>query len=266
MVTHDPLHRSGHAALLHPAPALGNNAEAHERVGVADAGGREPSGEVPRHPTPRERMGLAATQKNPPPQPPHCPTEEADSWAVHGHAVIPDMPTDDRAQVGPLLRDGEVHAPPQLGFHLLQLRLQPLPDRLPQHGEHSTPLLPTDVGETQEVERFRLTLTPPPPVPVRERAELDEAGLVRVQREAELGEPLPKRGQEALGFGAVLEAHDEVIGEADDDHVADRLRPPPSVDPQVEHIVQVDVSQEGADDAPYAKGNFVFERTLRYRT
>jgi hypothetical protein len=44
---------------------------------------------------------------------------------------------------------------------------------------------------------------------MRDRADLEEAGLVRVQREAELGEPLPQCGQEPLGLGAILEAHDE---------------------------------------------------------
>jgi hypothetical protein len=87
-----------------------------------------------------------------------------------------------------------MHAPPQFGFHLLQLRQQPPSDRLPQHRTPSPPRLPTDVGEAQEVEGCRLPLTPPPPVAVRDRAELDEAGLVRVQREAELGDPLPQRG------------------------------------------------------------------------
>ena len=32
MVTHNPLHRSGRAALPHPAPTLGDNAEAHEGI------------------------------------------------------------------------------------------------------------------------------------------------------------------------------------------------------------------------------------------
>lgn len=111
MITHDPLHRSGQAALPHPALAWGDNAQADERVGVTDAGGRKPPGDVPRHPAPGEPMGLAAAQEHATPQPPHGPTEEPDGRAVHGHAVIPDVPTDDRAQIGPLLRDREMHAP-----------------------------------------------------------------------------------------------------------------------------------------------------------
>jgi hypothetical protein len=71
MVAHDPPHRSGRAALPRPARALGDNAQANQRVGVTDARGRKPSADVARHPMPRETMGLAAPQKNPPPQPPH---------------------------------------------------------------------------------------------------------------------------------------------------------------------------------------------------
>jgi hypothetical protein len=45
-------------------------------------------------------------------------------------------------------------------------------------------------------------------------------------------------------------------------HVAVRLLRPPSVDPEVEYVVKVEVRQERAADAPYAKGNFQFERLI----
>jgi hypothetical protein len=73
MVAHDPFHRSGHAPLRHPAPALGDNVEANERVGMTEAGGRRPPGEVPRHPAPREAVGLAAAHEAPMPQPKRVP-------------------------------------------------------------------------------------------------------------------------------------------------------------------------------------------------
>jgi hypothetical protein len=41
MVTHNPLHGSGRAALPHPALAWGDDAQAHERLRVADAGRRK---------------------------------------------------------------------------------------------------------------------------------------------------------------------------------------------------------------------------------
>jgi hypothetical protein len=36
MIAHDPLHRSGRAELPHPAPTLGEDAQAHERIGMTD--------------------------------------------------------------------------------------------------------------------------------------------------------------------------------------------------------------------------------------
>jgi len=49
-VAPDPLQRSGQAALLHPARAFGADGEAHVRVGMADACGREPPGDIALHP------------------------------------------------------------------------------------------------------------------------------------------------------------------------------------------------------------------------
>jgi hypothetical protein len=49
-----------------------------------------------------------------------------------------------------------VHASPEFDLHLVQLRLQPLANRLPQHRKLSiAPFLPADVREAEEVERFR---------------------------------------------------------------------------------------------------------------
>ena len=64
MIAYDPLHRSGRAALPHPAPALGDDAEANERIGMTDASGRQPPDDVPLHPAPGEAVSLAATQKD----------------------------------------------------------------------------------------------------------------------------------------------------------------------------------------------------------
>ncbi len=91
MIAQDPLHRSGRAALLHPAPTWDDNAEADERVGMTDAGGRKPPGDVPRHPAPREALGLAATQEHAMRQPAHFLMEELDGRAVPRHAEVPDV-------------------------------------------------------------------------------------------------------------------------------------------------------------------------------
>src|SRR4029077_16278083 len=53
--------------------------------------------------------------------------------------------------------------------------------------------------------------------------------------------------QEAPGVAFVLEADDEVVGVAHDDHVARGLTLSPAVGPEVEHVVQIDVGQERRD-------------------
>ena len=56
-------------------------------------------------------------------------------------------------------------------------------------------------------------------------------------------------GEKLLGVVSMLEPHDEVVGKPHDDHVAVRLPLPPSVGPEVEDVVQVDIGQERADTA-----------------
>ena len=81
----------------------------------------------------------------------------------------------------------------------------------------------------------------------RKAAELDQAGLVRMQRQRERRQPFAHRIEEAAGVGLVLEADDDVVGIAYDDHVARGLAPSPALGPQVEDVVQVDVGEQRRD-------------------
>jgi hypothetical protein len=78
----------------------------------------------------------------------------------------------------------------------------------------------------------------------REAAELDQAGLVRVERQRELLEPPAHIAPEAPGVSLVLEADDYVISVAHEDHVALGLAPSPALGPEVEHVMQVDVGEQ----------------------
>ena len=100
------------------------------------------------------------------------------------------------------------------------------------------------MGKTQEVEGLRLANPAPHASGRREAAELDQAGLVRMQRQRELLQPRAHRVPEAPGIGLVLEADHNVIRVADDDHVARGLAPSPAFSPEIETVVQVDVGQE----------------------
>ena len=55
---------------------------------------------------------------------------------------------------------------------------------------------------------------------------------------------LAHRVEEPPGVGLVLEADDDVVGIAHDDHVAGGLAPSPALGPQVEDVVQVDVGKQ----------------------
>src|SRR5438093_9831207 len=70
-----------------------------------------------------------------------------------------------------------------------------------------------------------------------------------MKRQPELREVLTKRGEEAYGLLPMLESDDEVVGKPDDHEVALRLPIPPSLDPEVERVVEIDIGQQRTDTA-----------------
>jgi len=99
MIAHGPLHRSGQAELQHPAPTLGKDAQAHEKIRMTNTSRWEPSRKIALHAAPRQVVTLAPTAQNRPPQIAHCFAKSAQGRAVHGHPVIAEMAQQDRAQV-----------------------------------------------------------------------------------------------------------------------------------------------------------------------
>lgn len=83
--------------------------------------------------------------------------------------------------------------------------------------------------------------------------------FVRVKLQGELRHALGQGQTHRSRVLFELESHHEVIGVAHDIHVSARLLLPPGLDPQVEHVVQVDVREQGADDAALRRacGHFV---------
>src|SRR5919198_2597557 len=112
MIAHDPLHRSGRAALPHPAPALGNNAQADEGIGMANARGWQPPVDVASHPLPRQMMTLTAALEGPHPEPANGLTEGDDTRPVHGHAVVLHVPPHHCTEIGTHRREWRVQASP----------------------------------------------------------------------------------------------------------------------------------------------------------
>src|ERR1700733_10904487 len=85
---------------------------------------------------------LAPPRQRAMPIPADSESKKRQRWLVHGHSVVAKVSTDDRPQPLALLGDGLVHASLKFGFHLIQPRLQPFANRLPQHRKPSiAPLL-----------------------------------------------------------------------------------------------------------------------------
>jgi len=73
-----------------------------------------------------------------------------------------------------------------------------------------------DVGEAQKVEALRFALTAGFAVAACKAAKLDEAGLLRVQLQAESLQPLSQLAPEPLSFASVLKTGHHIIRVADE--------------------------------------------------
>jgi hypothetical protein len=161
MIAHDPLHRSGRAELSHPAPTLGYDAQAHERIRMTNTSRRKPFRDVAPQAAPWQVVTLAATTQYRPPQIAHRLTKGAQRSSVHGHAVIPEVAQQDRAQIPSLFPDGRVHASPQFFFQSSQLSLPPVAHRLSQYLCRLKRLHNAKGGPLQQTSDSRNTWTLP---------------------------------------------------------------------------------------------------------
>ena len=210
MITHGPLHRSGRAELPHPAPTLGKDAQAHERVRMTDFSRRKPARDVTPDTAPRHVVTLAATAKDRPPQIAYRLAKSAQRRAVHRHPVIAEVPQQDRAQVRSLFPNGCVQASPQFFFQSPQLGLPPLAHRLSQYRETPLPGFSATVREPQKVERFWFAVATIPSVVFRKAAKLDDSGFVGVQLESKPRETFAQFCQKPLCFLTMLKSGHEV--------------------------------------------------------
>ena len=88
MIAHNPVRSSGQAELLYPAPTLGEDVQAHERIRMTNTSRWEPSRNLAPHAAPPQVVALAATAQYRPPQVAHCVTKSAQGRAAPGHSVI----------------------------------------------------------------------------------------------------------------------------------------------------------------------------------
>src|SRR6266850_319655 len=245
MITHNPLHGSGQAGFPHPALVLGNDAHATQGIGMTDRRQWQPAGDEAPHAIPKDAAVLTAPRQRAMPEPSHLESKKSQRRVVHGYSVISDVSTHHCLQPLALFGDGFVHPTLKLGFHLVQLRLQPLAYRLPQHRVHSVaPLLHADVREAEKVECLGLPFSTPLPVVDRERTKLQQPRFLGMQFQVELPHSLGEFRPKLIGIRFAVKSNHNVIRESHHDHIAVCPLLTPRLDPQVEYIMKIDVRQQ----------------------
>jgi hypothetical protein len=245
MITHNPLHGSGQADFPHPALALGENAHAAQGIGMTDGRQWQPASDEAPHTIPEYATVLTAPGQRAMPEPSHSESKKSQRRIIHGHSVIPEVPTHDRLQPFTLFGDGFVHPSLKLSFHLVPLRLQSLAYRLPQHRVPSiAPLLYADMRKAKEIERLRFPFSTPLPAVDRIRTEFQKSRFLGMQLQMELPHSFGEFHTKLIGIRLLLKAQHDIISESHHDHVAVRTLLTPHPDPKVEHVMKIDVCQK----------------------
>src|SRR5713226_2443260 len=239
-----PPHRSVRAGFPHTALASGGDAHAAQRIGMIDAGRRQPAVDEPFHPLPRDTSSLASTCEHVMPKLAHGKAKVSESIPIAWYSVVSDVPAHNSLQPLAHVRNRFMHASPQFGLHRLQLGLHAFADRLPKHGVPSFAGPPTNMGKTKKGEGFRLPEASMLSVFGRKGAELQEPGLFRVQFQVELLHAFFQFRPEPLGIRPVLESNHDVVREAHHDHITMRPLPSPCLDPQIEYVMKINVRQK----------------------
>ena len=154
--------------------------------------------------------------------------------------------------------------PSELYLQLFKFSPYPLADAVAKNDELSVFGLTAYVGETEKIESLRFTFALVFAIPGRKPTELDQPRFILIQFQVEFQQSFPKINLEPFSVPTVLKADHKVIAVPDDDNVTTGKLVSPLVRPQIKHIMKIYIGQQGADDAPYAKGNFEFERIIRY--
>ena len=154
------------------------------------------------------------------------------------------MAPQEPAQVLMLVAQQVMAMPPTILGHALQGPRQTFPGGLADHDPDPTPGAFPQVREAQEVKRV-VDGFPGPTRTGRYPAEIHEARLGRVERQALLGQPLFHDLSDPLGVLPALEHTDRIVGKADHAAAAPQTRDHFPMEPFVQDIMQKDVRQEG---------------------
>src|SRR5262249_26552333 len=133
------------------------------------------------------------------------------SLIISCDAIVGIVTVEYRRQPGALLACGPMSVGPAPVLNCSQRAGKSALSRCLPHHVLALPRLSPRVGEAEEVERLGLAVWRRPARALR--AEVDEARLIRMQREAEPAKPLPQHFHDPLGVLVGLKGHHEVISE-----------------------------------------------------
>src|SRR5262249_28481729 len=141
-----------------------------------------------RDPIPCEAVFLAATPERSTPEVGHVMPARRERPTVCGYRIVSEMACNDLLQPVTLIWDSLVHSLSQRRFDFLELRLHAVAPGLPLKLEGSPARFTADEGETQKREGVRSADTAFLAIDRRAAAELNHAGLDRVERQRECRE------------------------------------------------------------------------------
>src|SRR5215470_7478126 len=138
------------------------------------------------NPLPCEIVLLTTAPQRAQPEAHHMVAKGAECRKVGRHGVVCEVAPNDLRQPTPLFGDRLMHSPPQLLLYLPELYPHAIASGLPFKLELTLARPPADEDKAQEPEGFRFS-EPTLRAPSRRKAaKLDQAGLVRMQRQREL--------------------------------------------------------------------------------
>src|SRR5262249_36266458 len=130
--------------------------------------------------------------------------------------------------------------------HSLQAPLQALSHRLDVDREASSAVSRRDMCEAEKVERLRRRSPRAPRCSHRRSAKLDEPGLLGMEREPLFGESLSQYFHHSFRILLVLKAQKEIVGETHEVRFASQARLHILLEPLIQHVVKIEVGQQGA--------------------
>ncbi len=152
---------------------------------------RQPADSQPVQAVPVESMALAALPQLGSPQTGQPSPKGEQAVEVSRYRIVVEVALRDRPKPLSRARDRIVPTLPELLLEFLPLLPQSLADGLALHGKVPLPVLPADMREAQEVERFRLAFSASFPVQLGVPPELNPARFVGMQFQPKLPQPFP---------------------------------------------------------------------------